>query len=135
VAQAYHLMATIFGRADLTNPLVFTVAERATIITFDYPERSERIYVVWNKTLRPQTLDLPAAGDGATVYTLDATREITANRQGIYQLELPPATPDNYPDLQSGDATAIGGSPLILVEPVESFPATLDQLADALVRE
>ncbi len=135
VAQAYHLLATIFGRADLTNPLVFTVAGRATIITFDDEARSERIYVVWNKTLRPQTLDLPAAGDSATIYTLADLGQVTADRHGVYTLDLPPATPDNYPDRQPGDPTAIGGAPLILVEPVESFPPTLTQLEDALLRE
>jgi hypothetical protein len=134
-AAAYQLVASVFGRAQLDNPLVFTAADKVTIITFDEPTRRERIYVIWNRTLRPQTLALPAAGERAALYLLGAQGGIEPDRKGLYHLELPPATPDSYPGLQPGDATAVGGAPLIVVEPVRgAFPPVLEQLQAAQVK-
>ncbi len=129
-ATAYQLLAQVFGGAELANPLVFTVAQKATIIAFDVPQRTERIYVIWNKTLRPLALDLPAAGTRAALYTLThSPRALRPDRKGVYALDLPPATLDSYPDLQPGDPTAIGGLPLIIVERLGSLvPPTLEQL-------
>ncbi len=134
-ATAYQLLAQLFGSASLSNSLVFTIAEKATIIAFDEAALGERIYVVWNKTLRPQTLALPAAGTRATLYSLTHNpTTLRPDSSGSYRLALPPATLDSYPELQPGDPTAIGGLPFILVEqPAAPAPPMLEQFGEALV--
>src|SRR5690606_267347 len=132
-ATAYQLLAQLFGGASLNNPLVFTVAEKATIIAFDEAARNERIYVVWNKTLRPQTLGLPAAGTRAALYSLTGKpTTLRPDSKGVYHLALPPATLDSYPELQPGDPTAIGGPPFILIEqPDVTVPPMMEQFEAA----
>ena len=135
-ATAYRLIADIFGNAQWEQSLVYTAAEKVIIITFD--TASQRIYVIWNRTMEPLTLDLPAAGDSAELYMLErATRSIQPNIRDIYTLNLPPAVRDSYPDLQPGDVTAVGGPPLILIEPVANplLKPAIEQFEDILVRE
>lgn len=135
-ANAYRLVADIFGDMEWQQSLVYTASQKVTIITFDTAD--QRIYIIWNRTLQPLTLDLPAAGETAELSMLErATRSLRPNINDIYTLDLPPAVPDSYPELQPGDEAAIGGPPLILIEPVANpllHPA-LEQFEDVLVRE
>jgi hypothetical protein len=117
-AAAYRLATQIFGTGTLRNPLVRTLENRATVITFDRPERGERIYVMWNTTLDAATLNLPMGKGAGALYQMDSHQLSFPDSAGIVALELPPATCDYFPFLQSIDITAIGGTPLILVGPL-----------------
>jgi hypothetical protein len=90
---------------------------RVQVIAFERPEASERVFVIWNRTFEPVTFDLPSSADQATLLTLRSRRTIEPVERA-YRLNLPPAQPDHYPKLEYGDVSAIGGSPLIVVEAV-----------------
>ena len=91
---------------------------KSTVITFDRPERGERIYVMWNTTLDAATLNLPMGKGAGALYQMDSHQLAFPDSAGVVALELPPATCDYFPFLQSIDITAIGGTPLILVGPL-----------------
>jgi hypothetical protein len=115
-AAAFHLMAEVFGKGEMTNPKVQNVAGKAIVISFDRPESGERNYVIWNRTLENAVLDFPASADSGTLLALDEDYLLNANGEGIYEIGLPPATHDDFPFLQPGDITAVGGLPYILIE-------------------
>jgi hypothetical protein len=121
-ATAYRLLAQVFGTEPFTNGDV-TRADGLTIISFDRPNTQERIRVIWNRQFETNTAILPAEGRGATLYTLLTVNNI-APVDGAYRLELKPAQPDNFPDLEPGDRSAVGGEPVILVEKVDGSLAT-----------
>lgn len=114
-ADAYRLLADIFGTETFANPRQFIINRNVVTISFDRPERDERLLVVWNRTLREQQIAIPVTGDSATLYTLDGEQRLQPERN-FYLLDLPPAVQDNYPFLNPGDSAGIGGSPLILIE-------------------
>ncbi|MBZ0302660.1 MAG: hypothetical protein K8J31_23145 [Anaerolineae bacterium] len=116
-AAAYRLMAEIFGTQPFENPRTKRMANgRVQVIAFERPASSERVYVVWNRTFDPLTFELPASSDSAQLMTVNSRRTIQPD-QKVYRLNLPPAEPDNYPKLEYGDESAIGGPPLIVIEP------------------
>lgn len=121
-AGAFRLMAEIFGSGSLENPRVATVRRRGVVITFDRPEINQRISVMWNRTLEAGEIALPASGDVGKLYSLVGSQLIYPDSGGFYQINLPAATPDNYPKLEPGDVTAIGGPPYILVETITRPP-------------
>jgi hypothetical protein len=47
---------------------------------------------------------------------LESSSVLMPDSNGQYRLMLPPATPDNFTDLQAGAQAAIGGSPVFLIE-------------------
>jgi hypothetical protein len=116
-AAAYRLMATVFGSEEFSGGEEIR-ANGITDITFDRPDTNERIHVIWNRTFDPITAEIQAEGTAATLYTLGGVRQITPEGS-IYRLQLRAAQPDNFPDLEPGDVSAIGGEPLILVEFVQ----------------
>jgi hypothetical protein len=59
---------------------------------------------------------LPALGQNAVRLTLEETELLTPDEKGQYTLALPPASPDDFPELQAGAQAAIGGSPVMLIE-------------------
>lgn len=115
-ATAYRLVAEVFGTVPFTNPTIQRLDDVATVITFDRPSTNERVYVVWNRTFNPATLDLPAAGTRAMLYSLDRDFELFPTADGVYQIGLPAAVDDGFPFLEPGDITAIGGQPYIIIE-------------------
>ncbi len=115
VTGAYRLLAEVFGTTAFRGLGRQGIDDRAITLMFERPETNERITVVWNRTLNPFTLALPANGENAQVVTLDGNRLIAAEN-GVYALDLPAAEPDNYPDPPESQRMAIGGSPLIVIE-------------------
>lgn len=114
-AQAYQLVAELFGSGELDNPKVTTLDNRATLITFDRPKSKQRLYVIWNTSLDTLTAKLPVGKDTLDVYTLNARYSLTPDKKGFVELDLPTAQCDYFPFLQTIDITAIGGSPIILI--------------------
>ncbi|MDQ7033749.1 MAG: hypothetical protein Q9P01_02615 [Anaerolineae bacterium] len=117
-ANAYRLLASVFG----TEPFSGGTEVRAngiTDITFDRPMTNERIHVIWNRRFEPNIAEIQAEGLSATLYTLGGVTQI-APEGSIYRLELRAAQADNFPELEAGDISAIGGEPVILVERIEA---------------
>jgi hypothetical protein len=114
-ARAFRMMAEVFAQpfegGDVTR------LDGVTIITFERPQNEERIRVVWNRRFEARTYELPAEGQGAQLYTLGGNSSIVPEGD-IYRLNLAAAQPDNHPDLENGDISAIGGAPVIVVERV-----------------
>ncbi len=124
-ATAYRLATRIFGSGSLRNPLVQPLDNRAVVISFDRPESGERIYVLWNTTLDSLTLHLPMGKGAGALYQMDTNRLAFPDKDGMLALELPPASCDSFPFLQSIDITAIGGTPYIFVGPLPAANAKL----------
>ncbi|MDX1992303.1 MAG: hypothetical protein SF029_07940 [bacterium] len=118
-ANAYRLLAELFGTTPFT-PLDRVSADgRVWVLTFQRPERDERLTLVWNTTFDPLTFELPAAGQNAQILTLNdsfASPRLIDAQDGVYRLQLPPAQPDNIPNPPPGQDAAIGGAPFILIE-------------------
>ena len=116
-ASAFRLLAEVFGTQEFGNPRTMRLNNnRVQVIAFERPASSERVYVLWNRTFDQLTFDLPATSDQATLYALDQLANIAPNANRVYPIKLHPAQPDNYPKLEPGDPSAIGGPPVIVVE-------------------
>jgi hypothetical protein len=115
-ATAFRVLAQVFGDQPIGTGTVLAQGNRATVIVFERPERRERVYVLWNRSLDRLTIDLPASGRGATLYAADNRDFYIEPTDGRYTIGLPAATRDDYPFLQPGEVSAIGGAPFILVE-------------------
>jgi hypothetical protein len=115
VADAYQLVADIFGTGQLENPLIQTLDNKAIVISFDRPEREQRLYVLWNLTLDPVKVNLPLGDKTAVLYTIGEQEWVAPAEDGGYAIALPAATCDYHPDLQYGEVAAIGGEPFIVV--------------------
>ncbi|MEP6987415.1 MAG: hypothetical protein ABI970_17555 [Chloroflexota bacterium] len=126
-AQAYQLVADMFGTGELDNPKVTTLDNRATLITFDRPKTDQRLYVVWNNSLDPVTVKLPVGKDTLDVHTITAQYTLTPDKKGFLELELPQAACDYFPFLQTLDITGIGGSPLILIGKLPDAPLVFNK--------
>jgi len=114
-AEAFRLVADVFGAGELANPLIQTLDNQAIVISFDRPATQQRLSVLWNLSLDPVTVNLPLGERTAVLYTLGDRTWIMPDDEGLYALDLPAATCDYYPDLQYGEVTAIGGQPFIVV--------------------
>jgi hypothetical protein len=132
-AAAYRLMAQIFGAAPFEAGQLQVVDGKGMVVTFARPRTGERIHIVWNRSLDAIAVDLPASSQTAELYTLGGEIFTVEPSEDIYKVSLPPATRDNLPSLQAGDAAGIGGPPYILVEKSNnvngSFNPALPQLA------
>lgn len=116
-AAAFRLMAQVFGAIPFDNPQVQSPNDnQITVISFDREIASERVYVMWNRSFEQGVVDISATGANAQLLTTSKNWLITPNDQGLYQIGLPPATRDDFPNLEPGDVTAIGGAPFILVQ-------------------
>jgi len=117
-AQAYRLLAEVFGRQPFTRgprPEVIR-QDDYTLIQFERTQTQERLSVLWNRAFAPQELRLPAQGSSAQLYSLGGSRPLLPDAEGFYTLRLPAAQPDQPRRLEEGDSSAIGGEPFILVE-------------------
>jgi hypothetical protein len=125
VAGAYALMTQVFGAGELTNPTIDEVNNRAVVITFDRPASDERIYVIWNRTIRPMQATIPTETSNGLLYNLAGNTWIRPTADGDYVLALPAATCDYFPFLREGDVTAIGGEPFILISAIPEAPVSI----------
>lgn len=127
-AGAFYRLAQIFGSAPFEDARV-DVSGGGTRIVFERPAAGERITVLWNRRLEPITLEVEAAGTAARLYSSANDDWTLTPADGIYRIELPPATRDDYPYLPAGEVSAIGGPPFFLVErlnlPTPAAPVTI----------
>ena len=112
-AFAYRLLAQLFSTPDF-NATLPQADGRAVWVQFDTPVT--RVYVAWNRGLQSAALSLPAVSQNAQVYTIDGQVNPLAAQEGVFNVQLPPASADDFPFLLAGDETGIGGQPLIVVE-------------------
>ncbi|MFN8528632.1 MAG: SH3 domain-containing protein [Anaerolineae bacterium] len=119
VAAAYRRAADIFGEVPFSpRGVIDTTSVRGIVtITFSRPATDERMVIAWNLSTHSRTLNLPAFGTSATLYTLDGVQSIMPSPSGDYALDLPPAPVDRLPPT---DPSVIpnGGMPVILIEPL-----------------
>jgi len=132
-AAAFRLMAQVFG-AETFTAVTDTRLDGNTIIEFERPATNERILVIWNRRFEQNTAVIPAAGQSATLYTMNRVTTISP-QDGVYNIALNPAVPDSYPDLEPNDISAIGGEPVILVEPIEGIAPPIDATGIVQVEE
>lgn len=126
-ADAYRLLASIFGAAPFEGGTVLNVDNQAVVIVFERGVSAERIYVIWNRTHSRVVLDLPAAtsiasGASAQLYGFNGDYRLSPNAEGLYSITLDPAAPDDYSNLPAGEPAAIGGPPFILIEQTGGTP-------------
>lgn len=137
VTRAYRLLAEVFGRepfeAARRQPFI---EDRFATFVFERPHSGQRITVMWNRSVRPGTLRLPAAGQNGQLISLDGQFLALPDIDGAYSIPLPPADPQQVPtrqavtaatsdDNDNGEAAEsvpgwlpIGGAPYILIEQV-----------------
>jgi len=115
VAQAFRLLAEVFGRGDFAPLSLTGLKEASTAITFQRGS-GERIHVLWNNTTAPLSYRIKAASANATLYLMNGETMTLPAVDGAYVIELKPATDYYFPDLESDRSSAIGGEPVILVE-------------------
>jgi hypothetical protein len=117
-AQAYRLLADVFGSKNFGRGQIERIRD-ITTITFEVPETSEIIHVIWNRKFEPNQYSLPARSEAGVLYTLSGTQTVAPDASGNYSVDLKAAQPDSFPQLERGDISAIGGEPVILVEVAE----------------
>ena len=113
-AAAFRMMTQVFGAASFVGGEE-TRVDGYTIFNFERPATRERILVIWNRRFEPNKATIPAISPSATLYTMQGTNVIAA-QNGNYVIALNAAVPDNFPDLEPIDISAIAGEPVILVE-------------------
>lgn len=136
-AAAFYRLAQIFGTIPFENPQIQDPDGGGVLISFDRPSTGERIVVMWNRVLAGEKLDIPAMGNQAELYSIDNQDWELSPTDGKYEIGLPAATRDDYPYLPAGQISAIGGSPLIMIERVEPgrINPALPQFGDAPISE
>lgn len=121
---AFRMLAEVFQGARFSGGDVTYSDEGAIRITFEDSARQQRIHIMWNRTFAPIRYRLEAGGSQALLYTFAGTNSIAPDAGGNYRIDLPQALPDNYPELENNDITAIGGPPVILVERADGILPT-----------
>jgi hypothetical protein len=111
---AFRLMAQVFGAAPFISGEE-TRLDGLTIFDFERPATRERILVIWNRRFEQNSAIIPAANSSAALYTMQGVNTIIPQGDN-YVIPLKAAVPDNFPDLEPDDISAIGGEPVILVE-------------------
>ena len=113
-AAAFRMMSQVFGAASFVGGEE-TRIDGYTIFNFERPATRERILVIWNRRFEPNKASIPAVSGSATLYTIQGINPIVP-QNGNYIIPLNAALPDNFPDLEPNDISAIAGEPVILVE-------------------
>lgn len=119
-ADAFKLVADVFGNGALENPSVTEVNELAIVISFDQPDENQRLYVVWSRVLSDVRLKLPIGGESVAVRSLSSTESIEPDSKGVYTLDLTGAECDYFPFTRPADVSGIGGEPLIVIAPLDA---------------
>jgi hypothetical protein len=125
-AAAFNLMARVFGAAPFAGGQVLDLSGRATVIAFERPATTDRLYVLWNRTPEAQVLDIPASGAAALLYGVDNNDYQIFPNGEYFQIGTQPARP--------GDERAFGGSPFVLVQRIDPALQAIDPLVVALER-
>ncbi len=115
-AAAYRLLAQVFDQPFGQGKFVYDPEQPGVVELRFTRDNGQRITVLWNQTFEPLTRPLKAIGQNAQLIRLSGEWLITPDADGLYMLTLPPATPDNYPELPFGAEAAIGGDPFIVIE-------------------
>ncbi len=115
VALAYRTLASVFGSQPFSPVSLNGLYDAVTTIIFRR-ESGEKITVVWNNTYQARTQVLPANAATATLHFISGDSASARAIDGVYRLDLKPASDFAYPDLESNRSSAIGGEPVILVE-------------------
>jgi hypothetical protein len=122
-ADAFQVLAQVFqhpftplGYLDIPYEQISTQQPTHVFAAAFQLADGRRITVLWNRRLTPLSVTLPALGQNAVRLTLEETELLTPDEKGQYTLALPPASPDDFPELQAGAQAAIGGSPVMLIE-------------------
>ena len=115
VAQAFLLLAEVFGRQPFTPVSLSGLNDSVTTVVFQRSS-GERIVVLWNNTEDPLSHAVKAVGASASVHFANGATMTLRAYNGQYALSLKPATDYSFPDLESSRSSAIGGEPIILVE-------------------
>ena len=71
---------------------------------------------MWNNTYHSRTHVLTAHAATATMHFINGESARVQAVDGVYRLDLKPASDFAFPDLESNRISAIGGEPIILVE-------------------
>lgn len=130
-ALAYRLLGQVFGAGLFTGG---KIDNNNQSITITFERGSQRIYVVWNRTLQATSIELPAMdASSARLFSMVGDTLPLQPVDGVYRLNLPAATPDDFPHLQAGEVVGIGGAPYILVEGTVMLPPTAVPFNPALV--
>lgn len=130
-AFAYQTLGRVFGAGGFTASAAQTASSRGVVLAFE--RGSQRIYVAWNRGLQAVSVEIPAVQESARLFTLTGDALPLSPVEGVYRINLPPATPDDFPHLQAGDVAGIGGAPFILVEGEASEAPTPAPFNPALV--
>lgn len=115
VAQAFRLLAELFGRQPFTPVSLAGLNEDVTSAVFQRSS-GERIIVLWNNTREARSHTLKARTASASLHFMNGETMTLLASNGGYTLELKPASDFSFPDLESNRSSAIGGEPVILIE-------------------
>jgi hypothetical protein len=114
VAQAFQLLAEVFGSTPFKRiEMLEDETLDSTAVAFELG--SHQVTVFWNRTLEHLKTSLPAANNPALLLSLTVESFISPNNAGLYDVHMPAATPDDFPFLNAGDVSGIGGAPLLLI--------------------
>ena len=114
-AFAFRTLANVFGSQSFSPVSLNGLYDAVTTIVFKR-DSGERITVVWNNAYQSRTHVLTAHAATATVHFINGESARVQAVDGVYRLDLKPASDFAFPDLESNRISAIGGEPIILVE-------------------
>jgi hypothetical protein len=115
VAQAFQLLAEVFDSTPFKRIEMLQDETLDSIgVTFDFGSR--KVTVFWNLTLENIKVSLPALANNGLLLSLTFEGFISPVNAGSYEITLPAATLDDFPFLNPGDVSGIGGAPIFLIE-------------------
>ena len=134
-ASAYYRMAQVFGNRLFSGGTRVDLNGRGTVLAFDLSPTqggvqfgpvtsstgstvTERAYVLWNMSADRLTVEIPASGSSAVLYSMNEDEYILTPQEGKYIIGLPTVEASDYPLLTSSEINRISGEPFILVEQV-----------------
>ncbi|HOA25089.1 MAG TPA: hypothetical protein PLD57_09110 [Aggregatilineales bacterium] len=127
--RAYRVVAEVFGDSPVIPLTGYTQNGRQRMI-FSKPDTQQIITVVWDESGQAGEVAIPARGEQAEMILPSGERQIiTPAPDGAYHFPLQPATNRAH----NGDPAAgymIGGSPVILIEPMGDPIVTVLPLLD-----
>ena len=115
VAFAFRTLADVFGNQPFAPVSLNGLYDAVTTIIFRRGS-GERITVVWNNTFEHRTHTLTAFASTAIAHHIGGESATIRASDGVYSIDLKPASDFSYPDLESNRISAIGGEPIIVVE-------------------
>lgn len=108
--HAYEAVSTWLGDSRFVTREVRDDA----IVSIFRRQGGQRVTVVWNRTDRSVSVDIPAIADEATLISLTGERETITSSAATYKLELPAGRRQTQSD--GSVVTPVGGAPYFIVE-------------------